>query len=196
MDKRKIRDGIHLVVALLFFWLYIPHLVIFAIGKNKQSIFSDLFRIEKSIHIPCPRWLMLIYMLHNSSYYRSLFYYRIGPAKALLISWYRPGCKYFVIPYSTKIAEGFCFYHPFSTILNAERIGRNFTCGHNTTIGKTNVGRPVIGNNVSVGVGAIIIGKITVGDNAVIGAGAVVVKDVPENAVVAGNPAKIIKYRQ
>ena len=37
-------------------------------------------------------------------------------------------------------------------------------------------------------------GNINIGNNAVIGAGAVVVKDVPENAVVAGNPATIIKY--
>ena len=40
------------------------------------------------------------------------------------------------------------------------------------------------------------IGNITIGDNAVIAAGSVVVKDVPANAIVAGNPAKVIKYRQ
>lgn len=39
------------------------------------------------------------------------------------------------------------------------------------------------------------IGNIHIGDNAIIAAGSVVVKDVPENAIVAGNPARIIKYR-
>lgn len=46
------------------------------------------------------------------------------------------------------------------------------------------------------GVNVTCIGDIHIGDNAVIAAGSVVVKDVPENAIVAGNPAKIIKYIQ
>lgn len=87
------------------------------------------------------------------------------------------------------------FYHPFSTMLNAEYIGDNFSCVHGITIGKTPKGRPHIGNNVSVGAGAIIIGNIKVGNNAVIGAGAVVVKDVPDFAIVVGNPARILKIK-
>ena len=51
-----------------------------------------------------------------------------------------------------------------------------------------------IGDNVWIGGGAIVNPGITIGNNAVIGAGAVVTKDVPEFAVVGGNPAKIIKY--
>jgi acetyltransferase-like isoleucine patch superfamily enzyme len=53
----------------------------------------------------------------------------------------------------------------------------------------------VIGNDVFVGVGAIILGGVTVGDGAVIGAGAVVSKSVPPYAVVVGNPAQIVRYR-
>ncbi len=53
---------------------------------------------------------------------------------------------------------------------------------------------PKIGDNVKVGCGAIVIGGITIGDGAIIGAGAVVTKDVPANAIVAGNPARILKY--
>lgn len=56
--------------------------------------------------------------------------------------------------------------------------------------------RPVIiGNNVWIGTRAIILPGIHVGDGAIIGAGAIVTKDIPENAIVAGNPAKIIRYR-
>ena len=50
-----------------------------------------------------------------------------------------------------------------------------------------------IGNNVWVGGGAIINPGVTVGDNVVIGSGSVVTKDVPDNTVVAGNPACIIR---
>lgn len=51
-----------------------------------------------------------------------------------------------------------------------------------------------VGNNVSIGTSTTILCGITIGDNAVLGAGSVITKDVPANAVVAGNPAKIIKY--
>ena len=51
-----------------------------------------------------------------------------------------------------------------------------------------------IGNNVWIGTHAVVLPGVTIGSNAVIGAGAVVTKDVPENAIVAGVPAKIIRY--
>ncbi|PAE23259.1 sugar O-acetyltransferase [Bacillus sp. 7894-2] len=50
-----------------------------------------------------------------------------------------------------------------------------------------------IGNNVWIGGSAVINPGVTIGDNAVIASGAVVTKDVPENVVVGGNPAKIIR---
>ncbi len=54
----------------------------------------------------------------------------------------------------------------------------------------------VIGNGCWIGNGARIIGPLTVGNNSIIGAGAVVVKDVPENSIVVGVPAKVIGYRE
>lgn len=46
-----------------------------------------------------------------------------------------------------------------------------------------------------MGAHSMVIGDVHVGDNAIIGAGAVVVKDVPANAIVVGNPARILRYR-
>ncbi len=51
-----------------------------------------------------------------------------------------------------------------------------------------------IKKNAWICIGAIICPGVTIGQNAVVGAGAVVTKDVPDNAVVGGNPAKVIKY--
>ena len=53
-----------------------------------------------------------------------------------------------------------------------------------------------IGDNVQIGMRAMIMPGVTIGDGAVIGANAVVTKDVPPYAIVAGQPAKVIKYVQ
>lgn len=46
----------------------------------------------------------------------------------------------------------------------------------------------------SIGSGATILSNVTIGENAIIGAGAVVTRDVPANAIVAGNPARLLRY--
>lgn len=56
-------------------------------------------------------------------------------------------------------------------------------------------GGVTIGNDVWIGRNALILSGVKIGDGAVIGAAAVVTKDVPPYAIVAGNPAKIIRYR-
>ena len=137
----------------------------------------------------------LLYLLHNDRYFRTLYYHRIGPVMSILISWWRPGDRYFMISKTTKIGGGVCIAHPYSTILNAESIGRNFTCIHCTTLGAKSNGRPVIGDDVTVGANVTIIGHVKVGNNVTIGAGSVVVKDIPDNCIVVGNPAKVIKYK-
>lgn len=53
-----------------------------------------------------------------------------------------------------------------------------------------------VGEGTHVGIGACVIQGIKIGKWAIIGAGAVIIKDVPDNAVVVGNPGKIIKYNQ
>lgn len=52
----------------------------------------------------------------------------------------------------------------------------------------------LVEERASIGTGATIMGGITIGRNAIIGAGSVVTKDVPANAIVAGNPARLLKY--
>lgn len=53
-----------------------------------------------------------------------------------------------------------------------------------------------VGNNVWFGHRVIVLPGVSIGSNTIIGAGSVVTKDVPDNAVVAGNPAKIINMRK
>jgi acetyltransferase-like isoleucine patch superfamily enzyme len=54
----------------------------------------------------------------------------------------------------------------------------------------------VIKKGASIGSGATILSNITIGENAIVGAGSVVTKDIPANAIVAGNPARVLRYIQ
>ena len=54
---------------------------------------------------------------------------------------------------------------------------------------------PIIGNDVWIAAKSIVFQGVKIGNGAVIGAGSVVTKDVPDYAIVAGNPARIIRYR-
>jgi len=56
------------------------------------------------------------------------------------------------------------------------------------------VEKTVIKRGASIGSGSTILSNLTVGENAIVGAGSVVTKDVPANAVVAGNPAKVLRF--
>ena len=56
------------------------------------------------------------------------------------------------------------------------------------------VERTVVKAGASIGTGVTILANICVGENAIVGAGSVVTRDVPANAIVAGNPAKVLRY--
>ena len=56
------------------------------------------------------------------------------------------------------------------------------------------VERTIIKKGASLGSGATILCGITIGENAIVGAGSVVTKDVPANTIVAGNPARVLRY--
>ena len=196
IEKKQIRDIIRLGNSIIFFWLYIPHLFIMLLNKTKREyVFSDAQRQKTKISITVTsNYLLFLYLLHNNRYFRSVFYYRIGAINSLLFGWWRPGDKYFQISFNTKVGKGFKVVHPYATVINAKSIGDNFSCLHCTTLGAKGDKKPIVGNNVSLGAHVLIIGGVSIGNNVIVGAGAVVVKDLPDNCVAVGNPAKPIKF--
>lgn len=104
------------------------------------------------------------------------------------------------VPYQAEIGRGTKLgYGGIGVVIHAKSvIGANCGIGQQVTIGGGNPhypGVPVIGDNVHIHKGAIVFGGITIGNNVEIGANAVVNKPVPDNAVVAGVPARILRIR-
>ncbi len=125
------------------------------------------------------------------------------------------GCSPYIEPpfycdYGYNIRVGANFYANFNcTILDVCQVtmGDNVMLGphvqiytathpltHSQRINGIEYGKPVsIGNNVWIGGGSIINPGVSIGNNVVIGSGSVVTKDIPDNVLVAGNPARVIR---
>ena len=125
--------------------------------------------------------------------YRSLLQYRFNRRVAkLLLKILFPGMETLYIN-TPEIGPRLFIQHGFATNISAKQIGSDCWINQQVTIGYAFAQElPIIGNGVRVSAGAKVVGNITIGDNAIIAANAAVVKDVGENEVVGGVPAKII----
>lgn len=104
------------------------------------------------------------------------------------------------IAYNAEIGKGLFIGHLSGIIIgHGSKIGNYSSFHSDVVIGGSGRGEshgsPTIGDCVYFGAGAKVIGKIELGNYIMIGANSVVVNDAPENAVLAGVPAKIISYK-
>ncbi len=172
---------------------FIPHLFVFYMSKNKTEVIADLYCNSP---IPDSKTQItgdLTRELSQNKYFRTLFYFRTRGFLSNVLRVFYPRDHRFTIDMHTKIAGGVILAHPYSSIINAERVGKNLYINQLVTVGEKDGKKPVIGNNVKLYTNCTIIGDITIGDNVIIGAGAVVTKSIPDNSVAVGNPAKVIK---
>jgi len=165
-----------------------------------KKIEEDLFRIngeQFSSHSFLRAW--------RSKGFKYLFFLRLKGYSSLWLVRFLAGVflrhytyKYgFQIPVQTKIGGGLFIGHFGSVVISANaEIGRNCNIAHNVTIGAARgkrAGAPKIGDNVWIGTGAVIVGNIQIGNSVLISPNAFVNIDVPDNSVVIGNPAIIIR---
>lgn len=114
-----------------------------------------------------------------------------------------PSC---IVAKTSTIEEG-CVINCHSTVASCSHLqsfvhlNRHASIGHDNTIGSfvsigpgaVLAGKVKIGPGSFIGAGAVVAPEVKIGSNVTVGAGAVVIRDVPDNAVVVGNPARIIK---
>lgn len=140
--------------------------------------------------------------------FRIAFALRNGPKPLMILAvpygfFYRVFVEWFLgieLPWKTRIGMGLRLEHGQALVVNDHtKFGRECLVRHSTTIGNKELrtggysGAPIIGNHVHIGANTVILGEIRIGDHAIIGAGSVVLKDVPPYAVVAGNPARVVR---
>ena len=160
-------------------WRTIPCQIAYIFSHNKQFVMSDFGNYGNFVKT-------LIFAKHN----RNLFYHRMGRS-SILYSWIMPGEKSLKIPFSCSIGKHAHFVHNDSCHLNASCIGDNFTCYPHVIIGTKSLfhkEKPIIGNNVTIGSGAVVVGNIRIGNNVTIGANSFVCQDIPDDSKVITNP--------
>jgi serine O-acetyltransferase len=102
------------------------------------------------------------------------------------------------IPGETDIGPGFRVYHPNGLVISPKsKLGKN-ACVHSDVVfgksmGDWRVEAPIIGDDVTLGTGVKLLGEITIGSRVMIGANSVVLKDLPDDCIAAGIPAKVLK---
>lgn len=103
------------------------------------------------------------------------------------------------LPPEAAIGPGLLILHFGGIILNSDAVlGKDCTLHHGVTIGNRVAGgpSPTIGDRAMIGVGACVLGGIRLGDDVDVGANAVVLTSLPDGAVAAGIPAKVVRLKR
>lgn len=137
------------------------------------------------------------YLLHL----RKLEYYTNN--KSLLYYWYlflhkRDCCKYGIYIAPNTVGKGIYIPHVKGGIyINCKSMGDFCTVSAGVIVGNKNseYNKATIGDNVELTIGCKVIGKVSIGNNVIVAPNSVVIKDIEDNCIVSGVPAKIIKRR-
>lgn len=167
----------------------------------RSATISDMYRYSDKVS-------KLVLIFFKNPEFRYLIYFRmaskytkinpIGLIVRVLLNLNK--AKYGIqIPIKTKIGKGLKMNHFGGIVVNQDVIiGENCNISQGVTLGNVSRGKlkgcPTIGNRVWIGANAVVVGKIVIGNDVLIAPLSYVNFDVPEKAVVMGNPASIVNY--
>ena len=190
------------VFAVINYWRTLPVYLCAICSAQKRLIKADVARWNEIDQINFNFFESLNWYMTYKKEFRNLIQHRLkNPSHSFVslvhsaiarILW-KPLETLYI--YTKEIGGGLYIQHGFATIISAKRIGENCRIYQQVTIGYKQEFCPVLEDNVSVTCGAKVLGDVTMHSNSLAAAGSVVVKDVPENAIVGGVPAKIIGYK-
>lgn len=162
--------------------------------------YSDYYRMTGKSYKPSLKSFLRRCLFHNLQF--AFWYRKYKKSSSLLakLMLYRLSRKYGLeISPSAEIGEGLYLGHPYNiTVGGGVVLGKNVNLHKGCTIGRSNrgnVGSPVIGNRVFIGINAVIVGNVQIGDDVLIAPNSYVNFDVPDHSVVIGNPG-IIHHRE
>lgn len=155
----------------------------YRISGKKESTLSVIWHSVMHSESSLQFWLRLCqYKGWLTPLFKVIFFHSKRKANVLMFT-------------STKIGYGFNIGHKICLIVNSGTIiGNNVNISQFDNFGTNHKTPAIIGDNVYIGPHVCLVDDVKIGSNATIGAGAVVTRDVPENATVAGVPAKVLNY--
>lgn len=170
----------------LFWFISFPHIICFIyyriiipeINEDLQSFAGD---VSVSTFV-----LQL-----KKKEYRNAFYYRLPFVVRHFLNLFLRRERTCYI-HTKNIGGGLRIEHGFSSIIVAERIGKNFCFNQNVTVGWGKNGKPNIGDDVRIYIGAVVASAVRIGNNVTISANSLVTTDIPDNSFVKRNPCMII----
>lgn len=180
-----------MILKIKILWCYICLIQLPLIDKSTKNIIWQDFIAWCKMQEKQPSFKDFIRHFADQPEFRSVVYYRLKNRFRILPSLFLKGQNSCFI--SAKEAKGgLLLIHGFATIIYCESLGKNCTIFQQVTIGYSKGGIPTIGDNCVICCGAIILGNVKIGNNVIIGANTLVINDVPDNAVVVGNPGRIV----
>jgi len=169
---------------------------------NDQVGYASLISKVKKIILTQGIWALIVYRAGSWCVRNSK---RLGIAVKIILPFLTIMQKFvemttgIEIPFTARIGRGLYIGHFGQIILSPMAVMGEFcNISQGITIGQAGRGEeqyvPIIGDRVYIGPGAKLFGKLSIGNDVAIGANAVVTKDLPDNAVAVGIPARIVNY--
>ena len=179
-------------------WRFAFHWLYYKTAFNRVAMEEDFRRnIRQFLHKDQLNFFTFCELLTFYVMVRNIFYARVAYRHhfyAKFLALFARPLPLLDISSTAEIGGGLIVQHGYGTIIAPRKIGKNCWVNQGVTIGYTNDDDcPTLGDNVTVYAGAKILGDVHVGNNVVVAAKAVVVKDVEDNCIVGGVPAKVIK---